>query len=87
MRRRTGIAQPRRSTIARRGGAGWRLSARDEGMASVEAKAETLMINERGGSRNLNRGDKWIADLTAAMLAASRRQDEQATTPEPPPRV
>lgn len=38
---------------------------------------------ERGGSRNLNSGDKWIADLTAAMLAAKRKQDEQATPPEP----
>lgn len=37
----------------------------------------------RGGSRNLNSGDKWIADLTAAMLAAKRKQDEQATPPEP----
>lgn len=33
----------------------------------------------RGGSRNLHSGDKWIVDLTAAMLAVSRRQDEQAT--------
>lgn len=38
---------------------------------------------DRGGSRNLNSGDKWIADLTAAMLAAKRKQDEQATPPEP----
>ncbi|WP_242098667.1 MFS transporter [Sphingomonas sp. CROZ-RG-20F-R02-07] len=41
----------------------------------------------RGGSGNLHIGDKWIADLTAAMLAASRRQDEQATTPKPQPGV
>ena len=41
----------------------------------------------RGGSRNLHSGDKWIADLTAAMLAASRRQDEQVTMPEPQPGV
>src|SRR3546814_6075702 len=41
----------------------------------------------RGGSGNLNSGDKWIAGLTAAMLAASRRQDEQATPPEPQPGV
>ena len=35
----------------------------------------------RGGSGNLDRGDKWIAGLTAAMVAANRRQDEQATAP------
>jgi DNA invertase Pin-like site-specific DNA recombinase len=40
-------------------------------------------VIDRGGSRNLNSGDKWIADLTAAMLAAKRKQDEQATPPEP----
>ena len=41
----------------------------------------------RGGSGILHSGDKWIADLTAAMLAARRGQDEQATTPEPQPGV
>ncbi|WP_217429707.1 hypothetical protein, partial [Sphingomonas bacterium] len=37
----------------------------------------------RGGSGNLNSGDEWIAGLKAARMAASRRHDEQATTPEP----
>ena len=46
-------------------------------------KADRRTAWERGGSRNLNSGDKWIADLTAAMLAAKRKQDEQATPPEP----
>ncbi len=32
---------------------------------------------------NLDSGDEWIAGLTAAMMAASRRHDEQATPPEP----
>ena len=41
----------------------------------------------RGGSGNLHSGDKWIADLIAAMLAASRWQDKQATAPEPQPGV
>ena len=39
------------------------------------------------GSGELNRGDRWIADLTAAVLAASRRQDEQATAPQSQPGV
>lgn len=41
----------------------------------------------RGGSINMDSGDKWIADLTAVMVAVSRRQDEQATAPEPQPDV
>ena len=41
----------------------------------------------RGGSGNLHSEDEWIAGLRAAMLAASRRQDEQATAPEPQPGV
>ncbi|WP_234422443.1 hypothetical protein, partial [Sphingomonas aurantiaca] len=45
--------------------------------------SDATFYNYRGGSRNLNSGDKWIADLTAAMLAAKRKQDEQATPPEP----
>ena len=51
------------------------------------AGREHAILSVRGGSGNLHSGDKWIADLTAAMLAASRRQDEQATTPEPQPGV
>ena len=39
--------------------------------------------SNRGGSGDLHSGDEWIADLTAAMVAASRRQDEQAAAPEP----
>ena len=54
--------------------------------AGVVAKS-TAIDSTRGGSGNLNSGEKWIAGLTAAMLAASRRQDEQATAPEPQPGV
>ena len=55
---------------------------------AVDAKHKLIVEQHvtnagRGGSRNLNSGDKWIADLTAAMLAAKRKQDEQATPPEP----
>jgi hypothetical protein len=42
-----------------------------------------LAVLQIGDSENLNSGSKWIAGLKAAMLAASRRQDEQATAPEP----
>jgi len=45
------------------------------------------LADHRGGSGNLNSGDKWIDDLIAAMQAASRMQDEQATPPEPQPGV
>ena len=45
----------------------------------VRALAALRERYDRGGSGNLDSGDKWIADVTAAMLAASRRQDEQAT--------
>lgn len=44
-------------------------------------------VADRGGSGNLHSGDKWIVGLTAAMLAASRRQNEQATPPEPQPGI
>ena len=46
-----------------------------------------MLVEPRGGPGNLHSGDKWIADLIAAILAASRRQDEQATAPEPQPGV
>jgi hypothetical protein len=48
-------------------------------------RSARLIVREsfRGGSGNLNSGNKWIADLTAAMLTARRRQDEQATPAEP----
>lgn len=39
-------------------------------------------IPVRGGSENLHSGDNWIAGLTAAMLAANRKQNEQAPPPE-----
>lgn len=35
----------------------------------------------------MNSGDKRIAGLRAASMAASGRQDEQATTPEPQPGI
>jgi transposase-like protein len=38
-------------------------------------------VDLRGGSINLNSGNRRIADLRAAMLPASRRQDERATSP------
>ena len=48
---------------------------------------DRIAAGNRAGSWNLNSVDEWIADLTAAMLAASRRQDEQATGPASPPGV
>ena len=41
----------------------------------------------RGGSGDMHSVDKWIAALTAAILAVSRGQDEQATPSAPQPGV
>ena len=41
----------------------------------------------RAGSWNLNSGDECFPYVTAALLAASRRKDEQATAPASPPGV
>ena len=64
----------------------------DHGLAphrwrSFKLSNDKAFAEKRGGSGNLHSGDKWIADLRAAMVAASRRQDEQASAPESQPGV